>query len=153
MVQEVLLTKEGLEKLKKELQEIKTIKRPEVIQRIKNAKEFGDLSENAEYEDAKNEQSFIEGKIQEMEEMVKNAKIIGGQKDTSKVSVGDQITVVCNGEKTQYEIVGATESDPLKGKISSESPIAMSLLGKKKGESVTVPVPDGNMECKILDIK
>ncbi|OGD67372.1 transcription elongation factor GreA [Candidatus Berkelbacteria bacterium RIFCSPHIGHO2_12_FULL_36_9] len=153
MLEEIILTKDGLEKLKKELEDLKKNKRPVVIQRIKTAKEFGDLSENAEYEDAKNEQSFIEGKIEELEATLKRAKIISELHDTSQVSIGDKVCVDCNGKKTCYKIVGSTESDPENGKISSESPIAVSLLGKKKGETVMVSVPDGEMKCKILDIK
>lgn len=152
MSEEVILTKEGFEKIKNELEILKTVKRPEVIQRIKTAKEFGDLSENAEYEDAKNEQSFIEGRIKELENLIKKAKLVSSKKNLSEVSVGDRVLVICNGEKTTYEIVGSTESDPAKGKISSESPIAQALIGRKKGDKVTVPIPDGEMECEILDI-
>jgi len=150
---EILLTKDGLERLKAELVDLKENKRPIIIQRIKTAKEFGDLSENSEYDDAKNEQSFIEGKIQELENTIKKAKIISNHHDTSQVSVGDKVCVDCDGDKMCYEIVGSAESDPVGGKISSESPIAISLLGKKKGETVVVPIPDGTMKCKILDIK
>lgn len=153
MKEEILLTKEGLKKLKKELEDLKQNKRPAVIQRIKTAKEFGDLSENAEYEDAKNQQSFIEGRIQELEGMMKRAKIIQEVKESGQVNIGNKVTVECEGEKTTYEIVGETESDPSSGKISANSPIAQALLGKKKDEIVKAPVPDGEMECKILDIK
>jgi transcription elongation factor GreA len=152
MAHEITLTKEGLEKAKRELEHLKKVKRPEVIQRIKTAKEFGDLSENAEYEDAKNEQSFIESKIAELENLIKTAKIHKDKGNTSEIGIGNKIVVKCDGEKTNYEIVGPNESDPASGKISSDSPIAESLIGRKKGEKVIVPIPDGTMECEILEI-
>ena len=153
MGNDLVLTKEGLEKLKKELEEFKKVRRPKVIARIKTAKEFGDLSENAEYEEAKNEQSFIEGRIQELESMIKKAHVAETYTGGGIVNIGSKIDVKCDGEKTSYEIVGATESDPASGKISSESPIGQALLGRKKGEKVTVPIPDGTMECEILKIQ
>ncbi len=152
MVKNLVLTKDGLEKLKTELDDLKSRGRCEVIDRIRTAKDFGDLSENAEYEDAKNQQSFIEGRIQELTEMVKRAKVVGNKRDTSKVDIGDIVEVDCDGEKSTYSIVGSTESDPLAGKISAESPIARCLMGKKVGDSVEVPIPDGKMSCKILKI-
>lgn len=152
MVKNLVLTNDGLEKLKTELDELKSQGRREVIDRIRTAKEFGDLSENAEYEDAKNQQSFIEGRIQELTEMIKRAKVVGSKRDTSKVDIGDTIEVDCDGEKSTYIIVGSTESDPIAGKISAESPIARCLMGKKVGDSVEVPIPDGKMSCKILKI-
>lgn len=150
---EIILTKEGLEKLKKELEEFKNVKRPEVRERIKRAKEFGDLSENAEYEDARNEQSFTEGKIQELEATLKNARVVSGGISSSAISIGHTVTMDCAGEKSTYQIVGATESDPLQGKISSDSPIAKAILGKGKGAKVEIQTPDGAMECKILEVK
>lgn len=152
MANEITLTKEGLEKAKRELEHLKKVKRPEVIQRIKTAKEFGDLSENAEYDDAKNEQSFIESKIAELENMIKTAKVHTEKKDTSEINIGSRVVIKCDGEETSYEIVGPNESDPASGKISSGSPIAESLIGRRKGEKVTVPIPDGTMECEILEI-
>jgi len=153
MADEILVTTEGLEKAKKELEHLKKVKRPEIIQRIKTAKEFGDISENAEYEDAKNEQSFVEGRIKELENLIKKAQVVEAKSNASLVSIGDKVHVKCDGEKTIFEIVGATESDPVSGKISSESPIGMSLIGRKKGDKITVPIPDGEMRCEILDIK
>ena len=153
MAEEIVLTKEGLEKAKKELDNLKKNKRPEVIQRIKTAKEFGDLSENSEYEDAKNEQSFIEGKINELETLIKIAKVRIDKKSYDIIDIGTVVSVKCDGEKTSYEIVGPTESDPEKGKISSDSPIAQALIGRKKGEKLNVPIPDGEMSCEILEIK
>ena len=150
---DIVLTKDGLEKAKKELESLKKVKRQEVIQRIKTAKEFGDLSENAEYEDAKNEQSFVEGKIKELENLIKKAIIHSDHQGSSLIDIGSKVLVKCDGEKTTYEIVGLTESDPELGKISSESPVGMALIGKRKGEKMTVPVPDGQMECEILEVK
>lgn len=152
-MKEMVLTKAGLEKLKIELQDLKTAKRKEVRERIKTAKEYGDLSENSEYEDAKNQQSFIEGRIQEISEIIRESKIVDSKKNLSMVSIGDQITIKLNNEQEIYQIVGATESDPATGKISSESPIAQALLGHKIGDKVEFPTPDGKMECAILKIE
>lgn len=156
MNKELLITQEGLEKLKIELKDLKERARKEVIERIRNAKEFGDLSENAEYEDAKNQQSFVEGRIQELEEMIRHARIVshGSAHHKTNVEIGDKVTIKCDGDSAEtYEIVGATESDPAQGKISSESPIARTLIGRKKGENVEIPTPDGAMACKILKIE
>lgn len=152
MTKNLVITKDGLEKLKTELDDLKTRGRREVIERIRTAKDFGDLSENAEYEDAKNQQSFIEGRIQELSEMIKQAKVVSDQRDTTKVSVGDRVDVDCNGEKSTYTIVGSTESNPMEGKISADSPIAKSLMDKKTGDAVEISVPDGVLKCKILKI-
>ncbi len=150
---ELLLTKVGLEKLQTELKDLKENKRKEIRERIKTAKEYGDLSENSEYQDAKDQQAFIEGRIRELEEMIKRAKIVNGKKDLSKVDVGDKVTIKFNDDKETYQIVGATESDPSAGKISAESPIAQALLGCQVGETVQFPTPDGKMGCKILKIE
>lgn len=152
MAKDVILTQDGLNKLKEELQDLKTRGRKEIIERIRTAKDFGDLSENAEYDDAKNQQSFIEGRIQELELMIKYAKIINSSKDISSVNIGNTVEVNCDGEKSSYSIVGSAESDPLSGKISADSPIARALMGKKTGELVEVPIPNGKMKCKILKI-
>jgi len=149
---DLYLTKEGLEKIKKELDELKNVRRPAVVSRIKTAKEFGDLSENAEYDDARNEQSFIEGKIRELENMLKQAKFVTEHAKSGKVFVGSKVTLHCDGEESIYEIVGANESDPSKGKISSGSPIAQALLGKQKGEALKIKTPGGEMECKVISI-
>ncbi len=148
-----ILTKEGLEKVKKELDELKNVRRPAVRERIQSAKEFGDLSENAEYEDARNEQSFIEGRIQELEEMLKNAQVVSDNHKNSFVAVGTTVLMDCAGEKVTYQIVGSAESDPVSGKISSDSPIAKAIMGRKKDELVTISTPDGQTKCKILEIK
>ncbi len=144
MAEEVILTKEGKEELEKRLEYLKVTKRAEITERIKTAREFGDLSENAEYDAAKNEQAMIEGEILEIEEKLKHAVII---KDTAKkgtVSLGSKVDFVDeNGEEYSYEIVGTTESDVEQGRISNESPIGNALLGKKANESVNVVTPSG----------
>ncbi len=144
MAEEVILTKEGKEELEKRLEYLKVTKRAEITERIKTAREFGDLSENAEYDAAKNEQAMIEGEILEIEEKLKHAVII---KDTAKkgtVSLGSKVDFVDEkGEEYSYEIVGTTESDVEQGRISNESPIGNALLGKKANESVNVVTPSG----------
>ncbi len=153
----VLLTKEGLEKLKTELEYLKTTKRKEVAKRLKEAIAYGDLSENSEYEEAKNEQAFVEGRIIELEKMIKNAKIISDKHDGDiKVQIGTTVTIENLTDKSKaetYTIVGSTEANSLNNKISNESPIGYSLIGKKKGEIVRVEVPAGVYEYKILDLK
>lgn len=149
---DVILTEEGLEKLKAELKRLKEKDRKEVINRIKTAKEFGDLSENSEYDDAKNEQAFIEGRIQELEIMIKNARIVENSKSTECVGMGSKVDVEVEGDRETYLIVGPTESDPISGKISSESPVGQALIGSKKGDKVCVQTPDGSVEYKILSI-
>ena len=147
------LTQEGLEKLKKELEELKTVRRREVIDRIQAARELGDLSENAEYSDAKDEQSFIEGRIEELEALIKKAEIIDSNNHNGAVSLGSTVKVVCNGDsEKEYKIVGSNEADPLKGLISNESPLGGAFLGKKVGETIEVEVPRGKMVCKIINI-
>ncbi len=151
-MKEIVLTEEGLAKIKAELAELKK-RRKEVIARIQTAKEFGDLSENAEYDDARNEQSFVEGRIQELDEMVKYAKVVStSHHSTNKVELGSKVKVSCEGDEEAYEIVGAAESDPLKGKVSIESPIGKSLLGATKGETVMVSTPGGKLAYTIVDI-
>ena len=156
---QVLVTKEGLEKLKQELVTLKTIKRKEVAARLKEAIAYGDLSENSEYEEAKNEQAFVEGRILELEKKVKNATIISGKpsgKAAKMVQIGTTVTIQSISEKQDKEthtIVGSTEADPLNHKISNESPIGSALIGKTKGETISVNVPAGTFEYKILDLK
>lgn len=152
-MKEIVLTQEGLVKIKDELTELKR-RRKEIIDRIQTAKEFGDLSENAEYDDARNEQSFVEGRLQELEEMVKRAKIVAKTHTSDgHVVLGSEVVVSCEGEKETYELVGANESDPAASKISIESPIGRALLDARKGETVIVDTPSGKLEYKILDVK
>jgi len=152
MVEKVItLTQVGREKLENELKELKTVRRPEVIDRIKRAKDYGDLSENAEYEDARNEQSFIEGRIQEVEYILKYAQTAtNGKGDT--VGLGSVVSIDMEGDKLNYEIVGSAEADPSNGKISSESPIGSSLLGRKSGEKFDALTPGGKISIKVLKI-
>lgn len=150
---EVLITEEGLNKLKAELQELRGVRRLEVINRIKSAKELGDLSENAEYSSAKEEQSFIEGRIQELEEIIKHAKIAEhAARTTEEVGIGSKVTVKVDDETYNFEIVGPTESDPTNGKISIDSPVGKALLGGTTGKKVTVKTPDGDLVYKIVSV-
>lgn len=152
---EVILTPEGLAKLEQELEDLKTVKRKEVAARIKEAISFGDISENSEYEEAKNEQAFIEGRILTLEKMLRNARIITNEDvDTGVVSVGSRVRLkdLEFGDVVDYTIVGSAESDPMNNKISNESPVGQALLGKAKGSVVDVNVPAGTIQYEILDI-
>ncbi|WP_338553865.1 transcription elongation factor GreA [Paenibacillus sp. KS-LC4] len=153
---EIILTQEGLRKLEDELEMLKSVKRREVAERIKIAIGYGDISENSEYEDAKNEQAFIEGRIITLEKMLRNARIINSDEiDTDVVSIGSTVTVedLEFGDKMEYAIVGSAESDPLNNKISNESPVGRAILGKKEGTVVDVSVPAGVIQYRIIDIK
>jgi transcription elongation factor GreA len=153
---EVILTQEGLKKLEDELDSLKSVKRREIAERIKVAIGYGDISENSEYEDAKNEQAFVEGRIITLEKMLRNARIINSDEvDTNTVSVGSIVTLkdLEFGDLVEYSIVGTAESDPLHNKISNESPVGRAILGKKKGTSVDVSVPVGVVQYQIIDIK
>ena len=152
---QVILTSEGLEKLEKELEYLKTVKRQEVAAEIKVALGYGDLSENSEYDEAKNKQAQMEIRIVEIEAMLKNAKVIDeADISTDTVSLGCTVTVydVEFDEEIEYSIVGSTEADPSNGKISDESPVGAALLGKKVGDVVDAPVPAGTIELKIVAI-
>lgn len=154
---EIILTLEGLAKLEKELEHLKTVRRREVAERIRQALEFGDISENSEYDDAKNEQGFIEGKILSIEKMLRNAKVIDeqdGQK-TDVVKLGSRVTLVevNGGAEAEYSIVGSAEANPLENKISNESPVGKSIIGHKVGEVVNVVVPMGTIQYRIKAIK
>jgi transcription elongation factor GreA len=152
---EVILTVAGLKKLEDELEKLKTVKRREVAGRIKQAIEFGDITESSEYEDAKNEQAFIEGRILTLEKMLRNAKIIDSE-DVNIEAVGVGSTVLLedleDGSQLEYTIVGSVESDPRLKKISNESPVGRALLGKRVGDSVEISVPAGVMKYKVTDI-
>ncbi|MGO4539282.1 transcription elongation factor GreA [Paenibacillus sp. 2TAB19] len=153
---QIILTQDGLKKLEEELETLKSIKRREVAERIKVAIGYGDISENSEYEDAKNEQAFIEGRIITLEKMLRNARIINNDDiDIDTVSIGSIVTVedMEFGDTMEYAIVGTAESDPLQNKISNESPVGKAILGKKKGTVVEVNVPAGIIQYKIVDIK
>ncbi|MCF8568245.1 transcription elongation factor GreA [Alicyclobacillus tolerans] len=153
---EVLLTPEGLKKLEEELEHLKSVKRREVADRIKLAISYGDISENSEYEDAKNEQAFIEGRILTLEKMLRNARIIQEDEvNTDIVSIGSTVLLkdLEFDEDVSYTIVGSAEADPASNKISNESPVGRSLLGKAVGSVVDVAVPAGTIQFKILSIK
>ena len=151
-----MLTYEGLKKLEDELQDLKVNKRQEVAQKIKEAREQGDLSENAEYDAAKDEQRDIEARIEEIEKILKNAEVIDEDDfDHETVNFGSEVVLhdVDMDEVVNYKIVGSTEANILMGKISNESPLGLALLKKKVGDIVTVEAPEGNFDYKILDIK
>jgi transcription elongation factor GreA len=146
------ISKEGLEKLRHELEEMVSVTRPEIAQRIHDAKEHGDLSENAEYEDAKNEQAFVEGRIQTLEALIKNATLIDEHHTNDHVQIGSTVKVSGPDGSQSFTIVGSTEAKPAEGRISNESPVGRALLGRKKGDSVTVSVPAGDLDYKIVSI-
>ena len=150
------MTAEGKEKLQTELKNLKLVKRPEVIQRIKVARSFGDLSENSEYDAAKDEQSHVEDRIAQVEDMLKYAQVVDADSvDPNEVSVGKTVTYteVGTDDPETYTIVGSDESDPLNGKISNDSPIAQALLGKKKGETVSITTPGGQFDVVINKVE
>lgn len=152
---EIVLTYEGLKKLEDELDRLKGVKRREVAEKIKQALSFGDLSENSEYDEAKNEQAQIESRIMKVEAMLKNAKVIDEEDvSTDMVGLGCKVKLLDMeyDEEVEYTLVGSTEADPGKAKISNESPVGMTLVGSKVGEIVEVQVPDGVIKFKVLDI-
>jgi len=152
---EVILTYEGLKKLEDELEFLKGVKRREIAERIKQALAFGDISENSEYDEAKNEQAQVEGRIVHLENMLKNAKLIDEDEvSTETVSLGSKVKLLDMeyDEEVEYYIVGSTEADPSKFKISNESPVGSALMGKNIGDVIEVAVPDGVIKFKILEI-
>lgn len=153
---QTILTPEGLRKLEEELEVLKTVKRKEIAERIKAAKEFGDLSENSEYEDAKNDQAFTEGRILQVEQLLRNAKVIDNHDSPpNEVTVGCTVRCkdVSTGEDLVFKIVGSPEADPAEDKISNESPVGRALLGKRKGDVVDIVVPAGKIRYSVLQIK
>jgi transcription elongation factor GreA len=155
-VKDVLLTPEGYEKLKQEIDHLRGDKRREVAERIRVAREFGDIAENAEYDDAKNEQAMLEHKIAQLEERLANARVIDtGDVDTSVVSLGSKVRLrdVDANETVEYHIVGSAEANPAEQKLSNESPVGKAIMGRKKGETVEVTAPRGALKFKIMDIK
>ena len=150
------LTYEGLKKFEEELEELKVVKRQEVAQKIKEARAQGDLSENAEYDAAKDEQRDIEARIEELEKILKNAEVIDEDEvDLDSISIGCKVRIkdMELKEEMTYKIVGSTEANSLKGKISNESPVGRALLGRKKGETVTVETPGGPIKYKVMGIE
>jgi transcription elongation factor GreA len=147
------LTLAGLEKLKKELDYLKNTKRPEIAQRLKEAIAFGDLSENAAYHEAKEDQGFLEGRILELERAIRSAKIIEKAAQNKYVQLGSFVSLILNGEKTELEIVGPRETNPLEGRISSESPVGQAILGKRKGEKGNVKTGENQTQYQIIEIR
>lgn len=153
---ELIITADGYDKIKKELEQLKTVKRHEIAARIKIAREFGDLSENAEYDEAKNEQGFTEGRISELEHKLKIAVVIDENDiHTEDVGVGSIVKIKNSALDliAEYKIVGSAESDPINNRISNESPIGSALLGAKVGDVVKVQIPDGEASYQIMEIK
>ena len=153
MSKKYLLTKEGLEKLNEELKHLVNDKRKEVIERIREAAAHGDLSENADYAQAREEQSFIEGRVQEIEDIIKNAEIITPTSHGHTVTIGSTVTIKNGGAEKKYTIVGSNEANPKEGKISNESLVGKALLGRKANEKFKVPTPAGDMEYEIVSLE
>ena len=150
-MKQTYLTEEGLKELQAELTELKTVRRREIADAIHSAKEQGDLSENAEYVHAKEEQSRVEQRIADLEATLKNAEVIT-KVNNDMIGVGHTVTLNCDGQEKQYQIVGSNEADPLNGKISNEAPLGKALLGRKKGDTVTIPAPGGSKKCTVIKI-
>jgi transcription elongation factor GreA len=156
VVKEVILTPAGHKKLKEEIEHLSTVKRREVAERIKLAREFGDIAENSEYDDAKNEQAMLEHRIATLEERLKNARVIAKNEITTDVvSVGTRVRLrdVDAKETIEYTIVGSAEANPAEQKLSNESPVGRAIIGRKKGETVEVTAPRGSLKYKIMDIQ
>ncbi len=146
------MTKEGLSKLKGELNERKTTIRQEIARMIKEAKEQGDLSENAEYSEAKRQQGENEGRIAELEAMLKNSEVVERTDSSNDVQIGSKVKVKFDGEEIEFQMVGSNESDPTSFKISNESPMGKAFMGRKRGDKVDVETPGGKVSYKILDV-
>jgi len=147
------ISAEGLKKLKEEVQLLKSIDRPEVVDRIAKARDLGDLSENAEYHDALEKQGFIEGRIQELESLIKNAVIIKNKK-SDRIQIGSTVLATCdNGMQVKYTIVGHSEANPAEGKISHQSPLGQAFLGREIGHEFELKIPAGTLKCKIDQIE
>ena len=154
-VEKKILTSQGLKKLEAELDELRTVRRKEIANKIKEAREQGDLSENAEYDAAQEEQREIEARIEELEELLKNVEVVDEDEiDLDTVNIGCEVKLqnVETGKSVIYKLVGSTEANALKGKISNESPVGRELIGAKKGSKITVEVPSGVMTYKIMSI-
>jgi len=150
---EQIISQEGYDKLKRELEHLIKIRRVEIAKRIESAKELGDLSENAEYAEAKEEQAFNEGRIAEITNLLKNLTVVGNYNHKDMVGMGSRITAKINGIEKQYTIVSFNEADPVTGKISNESPLGRAFLDKKIGDRVIVEAPNGEAEYEIINIE
>lgn len=154
MSQNLILTESGIQKLREELETLTKVRRKEVAQKIKEAKEQGDLSENAEYSAAKEEQGLIEARIAELEHSIKTADVVeNGHATKGKVSLSSKVTIATEAGKIQYEIVGTNEADPLNKKISNESPLGQALMGKKPGDTVEYATPAGRIQASIEKVE
>ena len=153
MRSKIKLTKHGLEELKLELNELANVKRPKLVDRLSNARSQGDLSENSDYQSAREELEFLDGRIEELAEVIKNASIITeGKNGNTGVGVGTKVTVKVNGKKVIFDIVGEWEADPINKKISHQSPLGLALVGKNVGEKVQVEAPAGKVAYEILAV-
>lgn len=152
-MERLLITKNGLKKISSELNYLKTVKRKEIARRIEEAKEYGDISESSEYEDAKNEQALTEARIAELELMIKNSSLIRNSRVKGRVGYGSEVMVKINNSIKSFKIVGSAESDPNRGYISYNSPIAKALFGLKKGDAAEVKAPTRSILYKVLEIK
>lgn len=155
MNKQTIITDEGLKRLEKELEELKTVKRKEIAEKIKVALTFGDLNENSEYDEAKNEQAIIERRISEIENQLKNVRVLDeSELSTEIVHIGSRVKVkdIETGEEETYQIVGSTEANPLIGRISNESPVGRQMISRSRGDIIEVEVPDGIIKYEILDI-
>jgi transcription elongation factor GreA len=151
---ENVLTAEGLAKLEAKLEFLKTVKRQEVSQRIRQALEFGDIAENSEYDEAKNEQAFVEGEIMALENKLRTVRVVDGNVSTSEVNIGSKVTLmdIETNEVFEFRLLGSAEADPLSGSISNISPVGNAILGRKKGDTVNVSVPAGIVRYRIISI-
>ncbi len=155
MAKQTIITDEGLRRLEEELEELKTVKRKEIAEKIKVALSFGDLSENSEYDEAKNEQAIIEGRIAEIENQLKNVRVLDeSELNTEVVHIGSRIRIreVGTTEEESYKIVGSTEADPVNGRISDESPVGKAMLGHSVGDEVEVLIPSGTVSYQLIEI-
>ncbi len=153
MAKEIVLTREGYEQLKTELEELTTVKRREVAERIKDAREYGDISENSEYDDAKNEQAMLEAQIAQLEERLREARVIEeGELPSDVVVLGSHVTIKSPLGDDTYQLVGSAEADPDQNRLSNESPIGKAILGRKKGDKVDVTTPGGQVKVTIVEI-
>jgi len=151
-MEDQIISPEGYAKLEEELQYLKTVKRREIADRIQKAKDMGDLSENAEYSEAKDAQAFNDGRIAELSTMLKNLTVVQNENKKGVISMGSRVLLKVNGEEKEYFIVSFNEADPLNGKISNESPLGKLLIGKKKGDKVLLSTPKGEKEYEILEL-
>jgi len=153
MPDKILLTKSGIKKLKDELNILINKKRPEIAKRIAQAKDYGDLSENVEYDEAKNEQMMVERRITEIKQLIKRANVTDGNCGSDKAGVGSSVVLDMEGRKVEYRLVGSFEANPKESKISHSSPIGKALMGAKKGDKIEIEIPTGKKKCKIIEIK